>query len=302
MAADALAPYVARTSAAMILTQIASKSIDIPSSLHHRLWIRLFSTTSQVTPLLTPFPSSPVRHWSTRLTSGIRALALPTLQHWTLRYRKMLYQQTSWWMTSGFRTVDISSSHHWCWPVWRSGTWKPPSRVSENPSSSCGPFVHSSDRETAWNSTTHVIMSGRSEEDYIVVLRHLQRLVPSPPPLTTAVLDFKLAVRSTMKTLSWSVIAWMWLPLITVLVEARHEPGTGTVIHGVSPQPQVNLPSICTAVPACSCHHPDFRCHLWPPWYCWWTAPPPPVHHKYLDNIKCLDACILICVQQSDQN
>ena len=168
--AHSCTPKATTLAVAKARSQIASESVDIPSSLHHRLWIRLFPTTSQVpsslhhrlwirlfpttsqvTPLLTPFPSSPVRHWSTRLTSGIRALALLTLQHLTLRYRKMLYQQTSWRMTSAFRTVDISSSHHWCWPVWRSGTWKPPSRVSANPSSSCGPFVHSSNRNTAWN-------------------------------------------------------------------------------------------------------------------------------------------------------
>ena len=150
--AHSCTPKAATLPVAKARSQIARESVDISSSLHHRLWIRLFSTTSQVMPLLSPFPSSQVRHWSTRLTSGIRALALPTLQHWTLRYRKTLCHQTSWRMTSASRTVDIStSSHHWCWPGQRSGTWTPPSRVSANPSSSCGPFTHSSDRETAWN-------------------------------------------------------------------------------------------------------------------------------------------------------
>ena len=156
--AHSCTPKAATLPVAKARSQIARESVDIPSSLHHRLWIRLFSTTSKVTPLLSPFPSSPVRHWSTRLTSRTRALAFSTLQHWTLRYRKTLCQQTSWRMTSASRTVDISSSHHWYWPGQRSGTWKPPSRVSANPSSSCGTFTHSSDRETVWN-RYHLLMS-----------------------------------------------------------------------------------------------------------------------------------------------
>ena len=46
----------------------------------------------------------------------------------------------------------------------------------------------------------YVIMSGRSEDDYVVVLRHLQRHFPSPPSVTTALLDFELAVWNAMRT------------------------------------------------------------------------------------------------------